>query len=117
MPEVSGVTRGPLRAGERITLTDAKGRRHSVVLKSGSVFHTTKGGVSHDELIDGPEGNVVTSTGGARYLAFRPVLYEVAVSMPRGAAVIYPKDAAQIITQADIFPGARVLEAASGRGR
>ena len=38
------------------------------------------------------------------------------VSMPRDAAVIYPKDAAQILMRADIFPGARVLEAGVGSG-
>ena len=36
--------------------------------------------------------------------------------MPRGAAVVYPKDAAQILVGADIFPGARVLEAGAGSG-
>src|SRR5262245_42936765 len=36
--------------------------------------------------------------------------------MTRGAAVIYPKDAAQIVAMADIFPGARVLEAGAGSG-
>jgi tRNA (adenine57-N1/adenine58-N1)-methyltransferase len=36
--------------------------------------------------------------------------------MPRGAAVIYPKDAGQILTMADIFPGARVVEAGVGSG-
>jgi tRNA (adenine57-N1/adenine58-N1)-methyltransferase len=36
--------------------------------------------------------------------------------MPRGAQVIYPKDAAQIVTMGDVFPGARVLEAGAGSG-
>ncbi len=36
--------------------------------------------------------------------------------MPRGAAVVYPKDAAQIVTMADIFPGAHVVEAGAGSG-
>ena len=36
--------------------------------------------------------------------------------MPRGAAVVYPKDAAQILMGADIFPGARVIEAGAGSG-
>ena len=113
---LSGVRTGPFVAGERITLTDNKNRRHSVLLADGGVFHTTKGGVSHDELIGGPEGVVVTSVGGTRYLAMRPLLNEFTVTMPRGAAVIYPKDAAQILMGADIFPGARVVEAGVGSG-
>lgn len=116
MPVLSGVLTGPLRAGERITLTDQKGRRASVLLRDGGVYHTTHGGVAHDELIGQPEGTVVKSVGGHLFLAFRPVLYEFTVSMPRGAAVIYPKDAAAICMQADIYPGARVLEAGVGSG-
>src|SRR5512132_3526852 len=114
--ELSGVRRGPLQVGERITLTDPKGRRHSVVLTVGGQFHTAKGAVSHNHLISQPEGIVVCSTGGTEFLAMRPLLNEFTVSMPRGAAVVYPKDAAQILMAADIFPGARVLEAGAGSG-
>ena len=42
---------------------------------------------------------------------------EFVVSMPRGAAVVYPKAAAQIVAMADIFPGARVVEAGAGSSR
>lgn len=113
---LSGVRTGPLQAGERVTLTDSKGRRKSIVLKEGATWHTTKGAVSHDDLIGGPEGVTVRSVGGMQYLAFRPLLSEFMVSMPRDAAVIYPKDAAQILMWTDIFPGARVLEAGVGSG-
>ncbi len=110
-------TTGPLREGERVTdETDAKGRRHSVVLRPGAMFHTTKGGISHDDLIGQPEGVVALSVGGAEFLVFRPLLHDVMVAMPRQAAVIYPKDAAHILMQTDIFPGARVLEAGVGSG-
>jgi tRNA (adenine57-N1/adenine58-N1)-methyltransferase len=112
----SGVRIGPFVAGERITLTDNKNRRHSVLLAVGGRFHTTKGAVDHDELIGQPEGVVVSSVGGTAYLAMRPLLNEYTVTMPRGAAVIYPKDAAQIAMGADIFPGARVVEAGVGSG-
>ncbi|GAB2577482.1 tRNA (adenine-N1)-methyltransferase [Microlunatus antarcticus] len=112
----SGVRIGPLQAGERVTLTDNKNRRHSVLLAVGGTFHTTKGGVSHDELIGGPEGVVVSSVGGTAYLALRPLLNEYTVTMPRQAAVIYPKDAAQILMACDVFPGARVVEAGAGSG-
>jgi tRNA (adenine57-N1/adenine58-N1)-methyltransferase len=113
---LSGVRRGALKAGERVTLTDPKGRRHSVLLAEGGQFHTTKGAVAHDELIGGPEGVVVTSVGGTVFLVMRPLLAEFTVTMPRGAAVIYPKDAAQLLMGADIFPGARVAEAGVGSG-
>lgn len=112
----AGVGTGPLRAGERVTLSDAKGRRHSILLVAGGAFHTTKGGIAHDDLIGGPDGVVVHSAGGTPYLALRPLLAEWTVSMPRGAAVVYPKDAAQIVGGADIFPGARVIEAGVGSG-
>jgi tRNA (adenine57-N1/adenine58-N1)-methyltransferase catalytic subunit len=114
--ELSGIRRGPFEAGERISLTDPKGRRHSIVLAVGGMFHTTKGSISHDELIARPEGMVVTTTGGMPFLAMRALLNEFTVTMPRGAAVVYPKDAAQILMSADIFPGARVLEAGAGSG-
>jgi tRNA (adenine57-N1/adenine58-N1)-methyltransferase len=114
--ELSGFRLGPLEAGERITLTDPKGHRHSIVLAVGGKFHTAKGSISHDDLIAQSEGIVVTSSGGTPFLAMRPLLNEFTVSMPRGAAVIYPKDAAQILMSADVFPGARVLEAGAGSG-
>lgn len=112
----SGVRTGVLSVGDRVTLTDPKGRQHSVLLAVGEQFHTAKGAIAHDHLIGGPEGVVVTSTGGVAYLALRPLLRDVTVKMPRGAAVVYPKDAAQMLTGADIFPGARVLEAGAGSG-
>lgn len=116
MSTYSGVATGDLRAGERVTLTDSKGRRKSIVLKDGGIWHTTKGAVAHDDLIGGPEGVTVRSIGGMEYLAFRPILNEYMVSMPRDAAVVYPKDAGQIVMWTDIFPGARVLEAGVGSG-
>ena len=116
MAELNGVRTGPFAAGERVALTDAKGRRHSIVLTPGGTFHTTRGGISHDTLIGAPEGSVVSSAGGSAYLAFRALMEEFTVTMPRGPAVVYPKDAAHILVQTDIFPGARVLEAGAGSG-
>src|SRR5215210_457640 len=113
---LSGVRTGPLAVGERVTVSDPKGRRHSIVLSPGASFHTSKGAIRHDDLIGGPEGVVVTSSGGVDYLAMRPLMSDFTVSMPRGAAVVYPKDAAQIVMGADIFPGATVLEAGAGSG-
>ena len=97
-------------------LTDPKGRMHQIVLSSGGTFHTHRGALSHDDLIGQPEGSVVKASGGTQYVALRPLLADYTVSMPRGATVVYPKDAVQIVGLADIFPGARVLEAGAGSG-
>ncbi len=102
--------------GERVQLTDPKGRLHTVMLTAGKQFHTHRGAIEHDALIGLPEGSVVTSTGGTEYLALRPLLADFVLSMPRGAAVIYPKDAAQIVMLGDIYPGATVIEAGAGSG-
>jgi tRNA (adenine57-N1/adenine58-N1)-methyltransferase catalytic subunit len=108
--------RGPFEPGDQVQLTDPKGRQHRLVLVAGKIFHTHRGGVAHDELIGQPEGCLVTSSGGTAYIALRPLLADYTLSMARGAAVIYPKDAAQIVAMADIFPGATVIEAGAGSG-
>jgi tRNA (adenine57-N1/adenine58-N1)-methyltransferase len=108
--------RGPLRAGDRVQLTDPKGRLHTITLTPGREFHTHRGLFGHDELIGRPEGTVVRNTAGIEYLALRPLLADYVLSMPRGAAVVYPKDAGQIVAMADVFPGARVVEAGVGSG-
>jgi tRNA (adenine57-N1/adenine58-N1)-methyltransferase len=107
---------GPLRPGERVQLTGPKGRLNTITLEVGGSFHTHRGILSHDLLIGQPDASVVTSSNGVEYLALRPLLTDFVMSMPRGAAIIYPKDAAQIVAQADIFPGARVVEAGVGSG-
>lgn len=112
----SGVHRGPLRVGEWVRLIDQKGRKHNFELVAEKRFFSNKGHIEHDELIGREEGFTVASSAGGEYLVFRPLLSEFVVSMPRGAAVIYPKDAAQIVAMADIFPGARVVEAGAGSG-
>jgi tRNA (adenine57-N1/adenine58-N1)-methyltransferase len=107
---------GRLREGERALFLDSKGRRYLVTLTSGGRFHTHAGVVLHDEVIGRPAACEVRSATGARYLVVRPTLADSVLGMPRGAQVIYPKDLGAILMAADIFPGARVLEAGVGSG-
>lgn len=111
---------GIFAAGDRIQLTDNKGRQYSFNLTPGKEFHTHQGFIKHDELIGLPEGSVVSinsTTGVAqKFMAFKPLLTDYVLTMPRSATIVYPKDAALIVGFADIFPGAKVLEAGVGSG-
>jgi tRNA (adenine57-N1/adenine58-N1)-methyltransferase len=107
---------GPFTVGDRVQLTDAKSRHYTMVLAPGGEFHTHRGAIAHDHVIGLPEGSVVKSSNGDPFLVLRPLLIDYVLSMPRGAQVIYPKDAAQIVAMGDVFPGAKVLEAGAGSG-
>ena len=108
--------RGPFAEGDRVQLTDPKGRLHTITLAAGKQFHTHRGHLAHDDLIGAPDGSTITNTAGVEYLALRPLLADYVMSMPRGAAVVYPKDAGQVVMMADVFPGATVVEAGVGSG-
>lgn len=102
--------------GDRVQLTDAKGKLHTITLKKGGEWHTHKGWLIHDQIVGLPQGSVIETTAGLKFLAFKPLLGDYVLSMPRGATIVYPKDAALIIGFADIAPGLRVLEAGVGSG-
>ena len=107
---------GFFAAGDRIQLTDPKGKLYSFTIVPGKEWHTHKGWITHDDLIGMPEGSVVSTTAGLKFTAFKPLLADYVLTMPRGATIVYPKDAAMIIGMADVYPGARVLEAGVGSG-
>ncbi|MEJ0014609.1 MAG: tRNA (adenine-N1)-methyltransferase [Actinomycetota bacterium] len=102
--------------GDRVQLSDAKGKLHTITLKEGGEWHTHKGWLIHDLIVGLPQGSVVETTAGLKFLAFKPLLTDYVLSMPRGATIVYPKDAALIVGFADIAPGLRVLEAGVGSG-
>lgn len=113
----------PLQDGERVLLIDRKDRCYLLRLQAGRTFSSHSGVVDHDAVIGADDGSEVhahqrdgRTTGAGKYLALRPTLADLVVNMPRGAQVIYPKDLAAILFEADVFPGARILEAGVGSG-
>lgn len=108
--------RGDFVEGELVQLTDPRGKLHTITLEAGRVFHTHRGGIAHDDIIGRPQGSVVTATNGTQFLVLKPLLDDFVLSMPRGAAVIYPKDAARIVGLCGIGPGSRVAEGGVGSG-
>jgi len=107
---------GALREGEPVLLIDRRRRRYLIALRAGAASDLRGGKVAHDDLLGQEEGGTVRSTRGERFLVVRPTLAEFVLEMPRGAQVVYPKDLGAILIGADLFPGARVLEAGTGSG-
>ena len=110
------MTRGPLQAGEPVLLIDHRGRRYLIRLTAGGQFHYHNGVVAHDDVIGLQPGTTFYSSLNGRLRAWRPTLADYILKMPRRAQVIYPKDIGPILMRADVFPGARVLEAGAGSG-
>ena len=102
--------------GERVQLTDTKGRMYTITLTKGAQWHMHKGWINHDEIVGKSEGSILETNSGLKFQAFKPLLMDYTLSMPRGATIIYPKDAMAIIGLADIQPGHKVLEAGAGSG-
>jgi tRNA (adenine57-N1/adenine58-N1)-methyltransferase len=99
-----------------VLLVDRRGRRYLVRLEPGAAWHSHGGALPHDLILGEPEGVEVRSAGGMAFRCFRPRMADFVLKMPRGAQVIYPKDVGAILVEADVFPGARVLEAGTGSG-
>lgn len=106
----------PFEAGEKVLLIDQRDRTHLFSLRAGATYHTHAGTLAHDDLIGRPEGTKVATARGMVFAAFRPRFADFVLKMPRGAQVVYPKDLGPIVVYADVYPGARVLEAGTGSG-
>lgn len=102
--------------GDHALLIDGKSRKYLVTLRAGGQFHFHRGIVEHDAIIGQRDGQVVTSTGNEKLSVVRPTYADFVLKMPRGAQVVYPKDAATVVIQGDIYPGATVIEAGVGSG-
>lgn len=102
--------------GDACLLFDQKGRRYLIELIPGAEFHHHHGKLPHDDIIGHEEGVTLLSSLGKSLTMLRPRLADYALKMPRGAAVVYPKDMGAILIWADIGPGHTVVEAGTGSG-
>ncbi len=104
------------REGELAMLLDRKSRRYLLTLDRSETFHSHLGRVRHEQLIGGSVGGWYRTDKGHTVLAVRPTLGDYVRQMPRGPQIIYQKDLGNIISFADIFPGATVIEGGLGSG-
>jgi tRNA (adenine57-N1/adenine58-N1)-methyltransferase catalytic subunit len=108
--------KGPLCEDEPIVLLDRKDREYLARLERNRPLAIRGGKVSVEELIGREEGCIVRSSLNEPFLVFRPSLPQLIPNLPRNAQVVYPKDLGPILIWADLFPGARVVEAGVGAG-
>jgi tRNA (adenine57-N1/adenine58-N1)-methyltransferase len=108
--------RGPLQPDEAVVFLDRKDREYLARLDKGRAIAIRGGKITVDQVIGRHEGSVVRSSHNEPFLVFRPTLPQLIPNLPRNAQVIYPKDIGPILIWADLFPGARVVEAGVGAG-
>ena len=108
--------RGPFQADEPVVLIDRKDREYLSRLDQRRPIAIRGGKIAVDDIIGRDEGSVVRSTLNEPFLVFRPSLPQLIPNLPRTAQVIYPKDLGPILIWADLFPGARIVEAGVGAG-
>ena len=104
------------REGDLTLLLDRKSRRYMLTLADGETFHSHMGRLYHTQLIGQQVGGWHRTDRGHTLLAVRPTLGDFVRQMPRGPQIIYPKDLGNIVSFADIFPGATVVEGGLGSG-
>ena len=97
-------------------LLDRKDREYLARLDQRRAIAIRGGKIAVEEIIGRDEGSVVRSSMNEPFLVFRPSLPQLIPNLPRSAQVIYPKDIGPILIWADVFPGARVIEAGVGAG-
>jgi tRNA (adenine57-N1/adenine58-N1)-methyltransferase catalytic subunit len=108
--------RGPFQADEPVILLDRKDREYLGRLDQRRAIAIRGGKIAVNDIIGQDEGIVVRSTMNEPFLIFRPSLPQLIPNLPRNAQVIYPKDLGPILIWADLFAGARVVEAGVGAG-
>src|SRR5512134_2283288 len=110
----SNYRRGLLAADEPVVLLDRKDREYLSRLDQRRPIAIRGGKIAVEDIIGHDEGIVVRSSLNEPFLVFRPSLPQLIPNLPRRAQVIYPKDLGPILIWADLFPGARAVEAAVG---
>jgi tRNA (adenine57-N1/adenine58-N1)-methyltransferase catalytic subunit len=108
--------KGPFREGEPVVLLDRKDREYLERLDLKRPILIRGGKITVTEIIGLAEGSVIRSSLNEPFLVFRPSFPQLIPNLPRSAQIIYPKDLGPILIWADLFPGARVVEAGVGAG-
>ncbi len=98
-----------------VHLLDERGKRHQVTLDGGMVKVTGLGLVDTGRMVGMPDGSRL-EIANHRFVMLRPGVYEHMISLDRGAQIIIPKDAAEIVLRTSLSAGDVVIESGVGSG-
>ena len=105
-----------VQAGEPILLISEESKRYLVYPQAGGAWHSNRGLLPYDEIIGQPFGRVVTSHLGQKFLILRPTTSDLIRNIKRSTQIVYPKDAARLVMELDLWDGRCVIEAGTGSG-
>ncbi|MBD3263881.1 MAG: methyltransferase [Candidatus Omnitrophica bacterium] len=91
-------------------------KRNFLTKVSEKSLHTDKGFIKLGDLKGKRFGEKIETNLGIPFYILRPYLYEMIMKVKRKTQILYPKDIGMILTRANIFPGAKVIEAGIGSG-
>lgn len=107
---------GAFQEGEVVLVILSDRKRFLLRLQAGQVQHTHKGLIHHDNLIGQVPGRRWNTHLGHPFIALRPSLYEIIMSLRRVSQIVYPKDIGYILLKLNAGPGRRIVECGTGSG-
>jgi len=110
------LTQTIINEGDYILLYLNRKRTYLVKIEKGKSFHTHKGFIQLDNLIDREYGTRIKSNTGTEFIALKPLLSDYIFKSQRKTQITYPKDVALIVMFSGIGPGSLVVEAGTGTG-
>jgi len=105
-----------IREGDWVLLYMNDRIRYVIKATPDLKFHTHKGFVLGSDIIGKEYGDVVTTSGGVPFALLRPLVRDLVRKFSRASQIIYPKDAAIIVSYLGLRPGSVVLEGGIGSG-
>lgn len=116
-PDTSSTTLPTVaREGDTVLLVGEDGKRVLVQLQRGGQWHTHRGYIQHDAILDQPLGRMVVTQLGQAFLVLEPSTHDLIRYIKRSTQIIFPKDAAYLVQRLNLFPGRRIVEAGTGSG-
>jgi len=105
-----------IEEGDYVLLYLDKKRTYLVKAKREAVFHTHRGFIRLDTVVGREFGARIKSSAGIEFIVLKPTMSDYVQKIARKTQIMYPKDMALILVNADIGPGCRVVEAGTGSG-